>query len=197
MKYASYDQIGIGYNSTRKADPYLLSRMYHFLDPFRDGKYLDIGCGTGNYTVSLQRKGVNIIGVDPSIEMLRTAKSRNPEQQWLQGTAEKLAIETEGMDGVLASLTMHHWKNLDQAFSEINRVLKLGAKFIMFTATPNQMKGYWLWHYFPQMLKDSCLVMPTLEILEKNLNQNGLKICLLYTSPSPRDLSTSRMPSSA
>ena len=25
----------------------------------------------------------------------------------------------------------------------------------------------------------------------------GVKICLLYTSPSPRDLSTSRMPSSA
>ena len=31
-----------------------------------------------------------------------------------------------------------------------------------------------------------------------NLYQNNLtKICLLYTSPSPRDLSTSRMPSSA
>ena len=26
---------------------------------------------------------------------------------------------------------------------------------------------------------------------------HGIKICLLYTSPSPRDLSTSRMPSSA
>ena len=26
---------------------------------------------------------------------------------------------------------------------------------------------------------------------------NGVVICLLYTSPSPRDLSTSRMPSSA
>ena len=26
---------------------------------------------------------------------------------------------------------------------------------------------------------------------------SGLKACLLYTSPSPRDLSTSRMPSSA
>ena len=25
----------------------------------------------------------------------------------------------------------------------------------------------------------------------------GIKVCLLYTSPSPRDLSTSRMPSSA
>ena len=28
-------------------------------------------------------------------------------------------------------------------------------------------------------------------------NLEGWKVCLLYTSPSPRDLSTSRMPSSA
>ena len=27
--------------------------------------------------------------------------------------------------------------------------------------------------------------------------KSGIKYCLLYTSPSPRDLSTSRMPSSA
>ena len=30
-----------------------------------------------------------------------------------------------------------------------------------------------------------------------NLNLNANNVCLLYTSPSPRDLSTSRMPSSA
>ena len=29
------------------------------------------------------------------------------------------------------------------------------------------------------------------------INSNPATICLLYTSPSPRDLSTSRMPSSA
>ena len=29
------------------------------------------------------------------------------------------------------------------------------------------------------------------------LSDNEIKACLLYTSPSPRDLSTSRMPSSA
>ena len=33
--------------------------------------------------------------------------------------------------------------------------------------------------------------------LEKNILAKGNSICLLYTSPSPRDLSTSRMPSSA
>ena len=37
------------------------------------------------------------------------------------------------------------------------------------------------------------------EILIKNraIGVNFIDICLLYTSPSPRDLSTSRMPSSA
>ena len=29
------------------------------------------------------------------------------------------------------------------------------------------------------------------------LNKSGIKLCLLYTSPSPRDRSVSRMPSSA
>ena len=33
--------------------------------------------------------------------------------------------------------------------------------------------------------------------LEEIINANGRSTCLLYTSPSPRDLSTSRMPSSA
>ena len=38
-----------------------------------------------------------------------------------------------------------------------------------------------------------------IKLLLKNreMNMNEIASCLLYTSPSPRDLSTSRMPSSA
>ena len=35
------------------------------------------------------------------------------------------------------------------------------------------------------------------ELILKSAREHELMICLLYTSPSPRDLSTSRMPSSA
>ena len=35
------------------------------------------------------------------------------------------------------------------------------------------------------------------EVLSVTKDDIGYKVCLLYTSPSPRDLSTSRMPSSA
>ena len=34
-------------------------------------------------------------------------------------------------------------------------------------------------------------------LVDRKQDVHDLKICLLYTSPSPRDLSTSRMPSSA
>ena len=41
-----------------------------------------------------------------------------------------------------------------------------------------------------------CLGLPgVLPVLNKKVLEFG--VCLLYTSPSPRDLSTSRMPSSA
>ena len=36
-----------------------------------------------------------------------------------------------------------------------------------------------------------------IEVTGSRLNQTDIETCLLYTSPSPRDLSTSRMPSSA
>ena len=49
------------------------------------------------------------------------------------------------------------------------------------------------------MYKDWFLDYASYVILERAVPAiyDGLKPCLLYTSPSPRDLSTSRMPSSA
>ena len=41
---------------------------------------------------------------------------------------------------------------------------------------------------------DETLIIPA---IAENVGDTSLSTCLLYTSPSPRDLSTSRMPSSA
>jgi 2-polyprenyl-3-methyl-5-hydroxy-6-metoxy-1,4-benzoquinol methylase len=52
------DKIGIDYNSIRKAEPYLTKRLNEHLNPNKDGTYLDIGCGTGNYTMELEKNGL-------------------------------------------------------------------------------------------------------------------------------------------
>lgn len=169
-----YDSIGKEYNATRKADPYITNRIVHFLKPEATGVYLDLGCGTGNYTIALNSTGVDMIGADPSYRMLETAKSQNNKIRWIQGKAEKLPIKDGSINGVIATLTIHHWGNLTKGFSEVYRVLKPGGRLVIFTSTPQQMKGYWLNHYFPEMMRSSIKQMPSLKEVEQSLKITNL-----------------------
>ncbi len=171
-----YDIIGVDYNVTRKADPYLFSRLFALLNPVAENLYLDIGCGTGNYTSEFAKKGCKFIGIDPSEEMLEKAKIKDNSITWKTGKAEHIDLPSESVDGIIASLTLHHWQDLKKGFSELNRVLKPNGKIVIFTATPKQMKGYWLHHYFPKMLSDSIIQMPGYDYIESSLNANSLKI---------------------
>ncbi len=162
-----YNTIGKTYNLTRKADPYLLKRLYFHLNPKDDGRYLDIGCGSGNYTSKLQELGLSIIGIDPSIEMLQKARSNNSNIEYQLGIAENIQLPDNSIDGIIAFLTIHHWTNIEKGFQEIGRVLKPGGRLVIFHSTPKQMKGYWLNEYFPNMLEDSMALMHTSEVIEK------------------------------
>lgn len=170
-----YVEIGIDYNLTRKADKYLTEGLLLHLEPIKDGKYLDIGCGTGNYTNKLQKYGFNFIGIDPSKKMFEKAKLINNEIDWKIGTAENTGLPQNFVDGIIGSLTIHHWTNLISAFSELHKILKTNGKIMIFTSTPKQMEGYWLNHYFPKMLSDSITQMPTLESVETAMKESGME----------------------
>src|SRR3989344_2898206 len=44
----------------------------------KDIKVLDFGCGTGGFCNKLNSLGFNITGIDPSIEMINTARKHSP-----------------------------------------------------------------------------------------------------------------------
>lgn len=176
MEQALYNSIGIDYNQTRVADSFLAERLFSLLTPRKDSNSLDIGCGTGNYTVALASRGYSFYGVDPSEIMLGEAKRKSDSIFWAQAAAEELPFENEFFGAVLASLTIHHWKSLEKAFVEVCRVLETTSKFVIFTAFPEQMEGYWLNYYFPKMLRDSMKVMPGREKVENALNSAGFVI---------------------
>lgn len=175
---SKYDDIGKGYNTTRQADPYLLERLYSHLEPHRKGHYLDIGCGTGNYTISLAEKDLHFTGVDPSEIMLNEARLKSQKVEWITGTVESLPFENKSFDGAIASLTIHHWNNLETGFRELYRVMKPGARIVFFTSSPEQMSGYWLNHYFPEVMKRSIEKMPSLSSVTSALNAAGFAITL-------------------
>ena len=170
---AKYDKIGIDYNLTRKADPFLVNRFLKLLQAKPGKSYLDIGCGTGNYTIALHKQGFSFIGIDPSREMLNTARARCETIDWQEGHVESLNLEGHSVDSILGSLTIHHWESLEKGFNELHRVLKPAGRVVLFTSTPAQMEGYWLNHYFPKMLQDSMEQMPTFKRIEKQLSQAG------------------------
>lgn len=170
------NQIGTGYNNTRKPDAYLVERMLFHLQPEKSGIYLDIGCGTGNYTNEFQKKGYKFIGIDPSEKMLIEAKHRNSIVDYRIGIAENTGLEPESVDGITASLTIHHWTDLSLAYSELYRILKPNGKLVIFTSTPKQMKGYWLNYYFPKRLEDSMVQMPSFNLVKKALESFGFQI---------------------
>lgn len=173
---AKYDRIGIDYNETRRADPYLASRLLHHLAPEPGKVYLDIGCGTGNYTSILAGSGGQFIGVDPSEKMLEKARERQVKIDWRKGSAEAIPVEDAAISGVTASFTMHHWTDLKAAFWELRRVMQPGARMVMLTATPKQMAGYWLCHYFPGMMEDSMKQMPDYEKIDEAMWPAGMVI---------------------
>jgi SAM-dependent methyltransferase len=160
-----YQLTGGDYNFTRKADPYILQRLFTLLGPEKGKSYIDIGCGTGNYTIALSEPGFEFTGLDPSKAMLAIANQRAPLINWLPGSAEKIPLPDSQFDGALATLTIHHWKDLGKAFLEINRILKMKSRMVLFTSLPEQMSGYWLNYYFPRMMQSSIQKMPSLDLI--------------------------------
>jgi ubiquinone/menaquinone biosynthesis C-methylase UbiE len=173
---ALYNKIGVDYNETRRADEFLTERFRAFLSPVKGENYLDVGCGTGNYTCALSGEEYQFYGVDLSETMLEKARRRNCRAIWKNASAEDLPFENALFAGALATLTIHHWKDLKKAFREIYRVLKPNGRFVLFTSFPEQMEGYWLNHYFPKMMRASIEQMPAFSVIEKTLKSAGFAI---------------------
>jgi ubiquinone/menaquinone biosynthesis C-methylase UbiE len=166
---ALYDRIGVGYDATRQADPYLLSRLIHHLCPRADGRYLDIGSGTGNYTIAMHQAGVPISGLELSATMLERAKEKGPAIAWSYGRAEAMPFASSSFDGATCTFVHHHMADPVAAFKEVHRVLKPHARFVILNGTAEQMRHYWLNEYFPRMMEKATapyLRFVTLDVIE-------------------------------
>ena len=167
-----YERIGQTYDETRKADPEITNQLLTLLNPSPEGRYLDIGCGSGNYTQALFMRSVLVEGIDISSTMLTKARKKYPYMAFHQGDATELAFVDQAYDGAICVMATHHIGDYAKAFDEIYRILKPG-RFVIFTVTQEQMTNYWLCHYFPTMLQKSMAIMASYDELSCALRQSG------------------------
>jgi SAM-dependent methyltransferase len=108
--------------------------------------------------------------------MLSHARMKTSSIQWIKGAAEQIPLPDATFHGAIATLTIHHWQSLQNGFTEISRILNDKGRLVIFTATPEQMQGYWLNHYFPQMLKEAIAKMPSAKEMQSAALRAGFQI---------------------
>jgi ubiquinone/menaquinone biosynthesis C-methylase UbiE len=176
MKKPIYDDIGLGYDTTRKADPEITRRLQNHLQVFDKRPVIDLACGSGNYTLALHNFGLNIGGVDISKQMIESARQKTNEIDWYLSNVENLPFIDCQFSGGICILAIHHFRNLGASFREIYRILSDGSRFVIFTASPEQMQKYWLNDYFPEMMNKSISQMPSTAEVENALLGSGFQI---------------------
>ena len=102
-------------------------------------RVLDVGCGEGKIARVLQsRTSVQsfVVGVDPTQGKVDVAVERSGGEQYLRSGADALPFPNGSFDAVLACLVFEHIDALDEAISEVARILRPGGRFSFFLNHP-------------------------------------------------------------
>ena len=92
---------------------------------------LDVGCGTGNYTIELAKRGADVVGVDSSEEMLIWARQKAQGERlkvnFQVADALNLPFPDESFDLIPSNGLLCFLKEPEKALMEMHRVLKPGG----------------------------------------------------------------------
>jgi len=163
MGTIDFGQVAKSYARAREDIPVSLMDSLYIRGISFDGKKVaDIGCGTGAFTRKLAMRKAEIVGIDPSRDLLQQAKElnrlKNYQIPYVEGTAESTRLEDSEMD-IVTVMRAWHWFDRPKTLEEINRILKPGGSLIIIDS------GF---------LTQSTFVQETLEILSHYV-EGGLK----------------------
>ncbi|MBG6237872.1 SAM-dependent methyltransferase [Mycetocola sp. CAN_C7] len=94
-------------------------------------RVLDVGCGSGEFLVMLDRVGAITSGIDPAPGMIDLARSRVPRADIRLGGAESLPWPERSFDVVAAVNALHFADDTDAALSELTRVAVPGGRIVI------------------------------------------------------------------
>ena len=99
-------------------------------------KVLDLGCGDGQIARALVAQGSDVLGVDPTQLHIDIAIERGGGPRYLLGGATDIPADDNSFDAVVACLVFEHIDQMDEAMTEVARVLKPEGQFSFFLNHP-------------------------------------------------------------
>jgi ubiquinone/menaquinone biosynthesis C-methylase UbiE len=168
-----YDEVSRIYDTSRVAHAEVIEKLVRLMHVGHDSMALDMGCGTGNYTAAIQQAINSIIGIDLSRGMLNQARAKFPSLPLIYGDITSLPFDSDIFDGAYAVQVLHHVRKKEIFLKEARRVLKKGAYLALDSCSHQQMRTFWLYHYFPQGIEVDLARIPDVEDIANLLEATG------------------------
>ena len=108
------------------------------LSELKNQTVLDLGCGSGRYTLALSTYGCqNIIGYDmgdQGLEVGRSIAKKNKLNNvtFIKGNVLDLPFDNDHFDFIFCNGVLHHTKNMEKGIQELYRVLKPGGQSFLY-----------------------------------------------------------------
>jgi len=121
----SFDRVADEYERTRPGYP---PELLEQVPLGADSAVLDLGAGTGKLSRVLAERFRRVTAVEPLANMRKMLERVVPEVDAVEGTAERIPLDDQSVDGVFAAQAFH-WFDKSAALPEIARVLRAAGIF--------------------------------------------------------------------
>jgi ubiquinone/menaquinone biosynthesis C-methylase UbiE len=169
----AYDEVSQIYDVSRVAHTETTEKLIRLLQVGSDSVILDMGCGTGNYANALQGVAKSVVGIDVSIGMLEQARAKFTDLPLIRGDVTSLPFASGMFDAAFAIQVLHHIKEKERFLKEAYRVLRKGACLAIDSCSHQQMRTFWLYHYFPKGLDLDLARIPDCDEIASLLERAG------------------------
>lgn len=116
-----YDEIAEGYTELHKEEQEkkieIVKREVYFP---RNAVILNVGCGPCFFS----QKNAIVVGIDPSIELLKRATTIPTKTIRIVGKGESLPFKDQSFDAVVSFTALQNFDDIEQGIKEIKRVTK-------------------------------------------------------------------------
>ncbi|HHT98357.1 MAG TPA: class I SAM-dependent methyltransferase [Clostridiales bacterium] len=107
-------------------------------------KILDVGCGTGNFSIKLAEMGCKVIAIDQSKEMLEKARQKSEikglDIEFICMDVYNIDFPDEEFDGVFSMAAFEFIKEPKKAYDEMYRVIREKGSLLIGTIN---LKSKW------------------------------------------------------
>jgi ubiquinone/menaquinone biosynthesis C-methylase UbiE len=109
--------------------------IFALLPDLHGRRVLEVGCGTGNISLELARRGARVAGLDVSGPMLSAAQQAASQLglpiAWIRGEAAALPFPQQSFDGVISILALDFMPDRPGVVGEMVQVLRPGGFLLL------------------------------------------------------------------